>query len=74
MYSKHVSLPVRFVVCMSVGMALLVANKKAHALYIQQQLEQTPIERLVENLTAQVKAKPKDAKLRHNLARVHAMA
>ena len=38
------------------------------------QLEVIPVQRLIDNLTAQVKAKPQDAGLRRNLARAHAMA
>lgn len=74
MYCQRIKWPLRFFVSMWVGVALLGATNDAQALYIQQQLEQTPIDRLVDNLAAQVEAKPKDAKLRHNLARVHAMA
>jgi len=44
------------------------------AMYIRPQLEQVPIERLVENLTKQAEANPTDATIRFNLARVHAMA
>jgi hypothetical protein len=45
-----------------------------HARYIRPQLEETPIARLVENLTRQVEADPKNVTARFNLARVHAMA
>jgi tetratricopeptide (TPR) repeat protein len=44
------------------------------ARYIGPDLEITPVDRLVKNLEAQVKAKPKDIRLRFNLARVHGMA
>jgi len=47
---------------------------QAQARFIRPQLEVTPIDRLVKNLSEQVKAKPKDVSLRLNLARVHAMA
>ena len=47
---------------------------QAQALFIRPQLEVTPIDRLVKNLSEKVKAKPKDITLRFNLARVHAMA
>lgn len=46
----------------------------ARALYVRPQLATTPIDRLVRNLTALAKEKPKDARVRFNLARVHAMA
>ena len=46
----------------------------AQARYIRPDLEATPVDRLVKNLEAQVKAKPKDVRLRFNLARVHGMA
>ena len=44
------------------------------AKYAQLDLEITPVDRLVKNLEAQVKAIPKDVRLRFNLARVHGMA
>ena len=47
---------------------------QAQARFIRPQLEVAPIDRLVKNLSEQVKAKPKDVSLRLNLARVHAMA
>ena len=46
----------------------------AQARYIRPDLEKTPVDRLVKNLEAQVAAKPKDVRLRFNLARVHGMA
>ena len=46
----------------------------AQARYIRPDLEATPVDRLVKNLEAQVDAKPKDVRLRFNLARVHGMA
>ena len=52
----------------------LIFHDQSQALYIRPQLEATPVDRLVKNLTKQLKAKPKDVKLRFNLARVHAMA
>lgn len=44
------------------------------ARYAQPMLEEIPIERLIKNLTELAEKDPKDAKLRFNLARVHAMA
>ncbi len=55
-------------------MAGLLGPNAARARYIRPQLEATPVDRLVKNLSEQLKAKPKDVKLRFNLARVHAMA
>ncbi|SVE06294.1 uncharacterized protein METZ01_LOCUS459148, partial [marine metagenome] len=57
-------------------MALLTLGfiNQAQARFIRPQLEVTPIDRLVKNLSEKVKAKPKDITLRFNLARVHAMA
>ena len=55
-------------------MAGLLAPNAARARYIRPQLEATPVDRLVKNLSEQLKAKPKDVTLRFNLARVHAMA
>ena len=47
---------------------------QAQARFIRPQLEVTPVDRLVKNLSEKLKAKPKDITLRFNLARVHAMA
>jgi hypothetical protein len=44
------------------------------ARYRRPDLEATPVDRLIKNLEAQVKAKPKDIRLCFNLARVHGMA
>ena len=55
-------------------MAGLLAPNATWARYIRPQLEATPVDRLVKNLSEQLKAKPKDVTLRFNLARVHAMA
>ena len=57
----------------TIFIALLFQNQ-SHARYIRPQLEATPVDRLVKNLSEQLKAKPKDVTLRFNLARVHAMA
>ncbi len=66
--------PSKCLVCLIVVIAIVSTASEAMALYAQAQLINTPIDRLVDNLTKQVEAKPKDAKLRHNLARVYAMA
>ena len=52
----------------------LIFQNQSHARYKRPQLEATPVDRLVKNLSEQVKAKPKDVAVRFNLARVHAMA
>ena len=52
----------------------IIFQNQSHARYIRPQLEATPVDRLVKNLSEQLKAKPKDVTLRFNLARVHAMA
>jgi hypothetical protein len=52
----------------------LVVVGSAYARYIRPQLEQVPVAQLVENLEKAIQAKPKDATLRFNLARVHGMA
>jgi hypothetical protein len=46
----------------------------AQALFIRPDLEKSPVERLVKNLEDRAKTMPKDANVRFNLARVHAMA
>ena len=52
----------------------LLVPQAADARYIRPQLEATPVDRLVKNLSEAIKVKPKDVQLRFNLARVHAMA
>jgi len=51
-----------------------MAASPTHAMYMRPDLEEVPIGRLIDNLTEQVKAQPKNADLLFNLARVHAMA
>ena len=46
----------------------------ANARFARPDLEKVPIERLAENLKKQIEAKPKDATLQVNLARLYAMA
>lgn len=55
-------------------LATVLACGSVQARYARPQLEDTPIDRLVENLTKLADAKPDDATIRFNLARVHAMA
>src|SRR5690242_11136287 len=54
--------------------SVLVLAPSASARYRRPELEKVPVERLVANLSKQVEESPKDAALRMNLARVHAMA
>jgi hypothetical protein len=54
--------------------AALWSAGTAEALYIRPDLEKIPVEQLVTNLEALVDKSPRDAKLRLNLARAHAMA
>jgi len=59
------------------ALALLVASlvtMTAVALHVRVETENVPIDRLVTNLEALVAASPADARLKFNLARVHAMA
>src|SRR5215210_6284523 len=46
----------------------------ARALYVRAELVNVPVERLTRNLEEAAKKDPKDAKVRFNLARLHAMA
>jgi len=57
-----------------VGGAALLAAPAVHARYIRPVLEVVPVPKLVANLERLVEKNPKDAQLRLNLARVHAMA
>ena len=57
-----------------VMLALFASAPSTRALYIRPNLAVVPIKRLIENLEKHVKNNPKDAKLKHNLARAHAMA
>ncbi|MCH8149702.1 MAG: hypothetical protein IH987_17225 [Planctomycetes bacterium] len=56
------------------ALGLLLLSQAANARFIRPQLEETPVDRLTENLAKLADAKPKDLKLRLNLARTHAMA
>lgn len=53
---------------------VLAWGQPASALYIRPEIEQVPVEKLAENLEALAAKKPKDAGVRLNLARLHAMA
>ena len=64
---KFLSLPLVVLISLHFGSTV-------QARYRPPDLEKTPVDRLVKNLQAQVDAKPKDVRLRFNLARVHAMA
>lgn len=46
----------------------------AAAIFIRPELERVPVARLIENLETALKKEPKDAKVKLNLARAHAMA
>jgi len=46
----------------------------AGAMYVRLEVENVPVDRLVTNMEALVAASPTDARLKFNLARVHAMA
>lgn len=58
----------------AMALAGLVLAASVQARYMRPDLEEVPIERLIANLGAKVKAKPDDAALLFNLARTHAMA
>ncbi len=61
--------------CFFWGLGLfLAASLSTQAMYMRPQLEEVPIERLIKNLTEIADKNPKDARIRFNLARVHAMA
>jgi tetratricopeptide (TPR) repeat protein len=57
-----------------VGLVVGCFSSSAFALFLAPQLETVPIDRLVANMEKMVVEKPKDGRLRYNLARVHAMA
>jgi hypothetical protein len=56
--------------CLAVGLAA----PSAQAMFIKPMLDDIPIATLIENLDKAARKDPKDAKLRFNLARAHAMA
>jgi tetratricopeptide (TPR) repeat protein len=55
-------------------LAVLLAPEASFGRFIRPMLEDIPVEKLSENLQAIAKEKPKDAGVRFNLARLHAMA
>ena len=57
-----------------VGLAACLFSSTTFARFARPQLETVPIDRLVANMEKMAADKPKDARLRYNLARVHAMA
>ena len=59
---------------MIVGLAACLFSSTTFARFARPQLETVPIDRLVANMEKMAADKPKDARLRYNLARVHAMA
>ncbi len=61
-------------VIVAIGLLACCTLSPAWGRYARPQLEEVPVDRLVENLTKQIGDKPKDAELRLNLARVHGMA
>lgn len=61
-------------VLLVVSAALFLQSPNAMAKFAAPQLKVIPVQRLIDNLSAQVKSKPQDAGLRRNLARAHAMA
>lgn len=62
------------VVCCSVFAVVGFAVRYAEARYMRPDLADTPIDRLATNLVKLAEANPKDAQVRYNLARLHAMA
>jgi hypothetical protein len=67
-------LPVRSGALLAACLALGLGAGLSPGRYIRPDLEEVPVARLVENLQKAIETKPKDARLRLNLARVHAMA
>ncbi len=69
MFAQRLSLA-----CVLVLGLVAATSTSLEARYARPMLEEIPIERLVKNLTELAEKNPKDAKVRFNLARVHAMA
>jgi tetratricopeptide (TPR) repeat protein len=59
---------------LSAAMAALLACHLAHARYMRPDLDKIPVEQLIKSLETLADKSPKDATLRLNLARAHAMA
>jgi tetratricopeptide (TPR) repeat protein len=60
--------------CAAAGLAFGAAMPSAEGKYIRLQIETVPVDRLVANLSKLADENPKDAQVRFNLARLHAMA
>jgi len=59
---------------LAAALACLVLSAPVQAMYMQPDLEEVPVERLIANLGKKVKQSPKKPHLLFNLARTHAMA
>lgn len=57
-----------------VSAAIAVASVSASAIFVQPDIEDVPVDRIIANLSAALAANPKDAALHARLARVHAIA
>ncbi len=55
-------------------LATLAASTAAGAIYIEREIKDVPVARLVKNLEKQAEARPEDAAVRVNLGRLHGMA
>ena len=64
----------RITVLLLVVGALSAQSSMVMAKFAAPQLKVIPVQRLIDNLSAKVEAKPNDVTLRRNLARAHAMA
>ena len=64
----------RIIVLPAVLAILFLLYAPARALFVRPDLEKVPVERLVKNLEDLAQKEPKNAQVRFNLARVHAMA
>ena len=62
------------IACAAAGVAFGAAMPSAEGKYIRPQIERVPVDRLVANLSKLADENPKDAQVRFNLARLHAMA
>jgi hypothetical protein len=56
------------------SIAILAASTAASAMYLVPEIKNVPVSRLVQNLEIRAKARPDDAAVRVNLARLHGMA
>jgi hypothetical protein len=64
----------RIALAATIVFAVLLAVPSGQAMFMQPQLEEVPIAKLIENLDKLATKDPKDAKVRYNLARAYAMA